>query len=138
MQDAPGTEFAWEAVVEIGETRSLGQGPLGERRIVPILGGRVEGPALRGRVLPGGADRQLVRPDGVRHLDALYEVEAEDGSVITVRNRVTIAGDYRRSYLQVQAPAGPHGWLNDVVLVGTLESLRPTQDAVRIRVYKLT
>ncbi len=85
-------------------------GAAGHRFIVPILGGEFEGPRLCGRVRPGGADRQLLRPDGVRELDALYELEADDGAVLTVRNRVLIddaapQGRYARSVLQVLAPA---------------------------------
>ena len=121
---------------------SLGQGPRGERFIVPILGGRFEGPRLRGTVLPGGADRQLLRADGVKELDALYELQTDDGAVITVRNRVLIdenatPGRYARSVLQLSAPAGPHDWLNRRVFVGTLHSLRPARAAVCIRVYEL-
>lgn len=134
--------FAWEALVDIGERQSLGHGPLGERFIVPILGGRFEGPRLRGTVLPGGADRQLLRADGVKELDALYELQTDDGVVITVRNRVLIdesatPGRYARSVLQLSAPAGPHDWLNRRVFVGTLHSQRPARAAVCIRVYEL-
>lgn len=139
---APEARLAWEAQVDIGERQSLGQGPLGERFIVPILGGRFEGPRLRGTVLPGGADRQLLRADGVKELDALYELQTDDGAVITVRNRVLIdesatPGRYARSVLQLSAPAGPHDWLNRRVFVGTLHSLRPARAAVCIRVYEL-
>lgn len=139
---APEARLAWEAQVDIGERQSLGQGPRGERFIVPILGGRFEGPRLRGTVLPGGADRQLLRADGVKELDALYELQTDDGAVITVRNRVlidesAIPGRYARSVLQLSAPAGPHDWLNRRVFVGTLHSLRPARAAVCIRVYEL-
>ncbi|WP_256861404.1 DUF3237 domain-containing protein [Hydrogenophaga sp. H7] len=100
------------------------------------------GPRLRGTVLPGGADRQLLRADGVKELDALYELQTDDGAVITVRNRVLIdesatPGRYARSVLQLSAPAGPHDWLNRRVFVGTLHSLRPARAAVCIRVYEL-
>lgn len=138
----PEARFAYEAQVDIGERQSLGQGPLGERFIVPILGGHFEGPRLRGTVLPGGADRQLLRPDGIKELDALYEMLTDDGAVITVRNRVLIdeavtPERYARSVLQLSAPAGPHDWLNRRVFVGTLHSLRPARVAVCIRVYEL-
>jgi hypothetical protein len=138
----PRTEFVYEAIFDLAPTMMLGEGPLGERRIVPILGGRFEGPRLRGTVLPGGADRQLVRKDGVRKLDALYELQTEDGAVITVRNQVTIdpgqggGPEYRFSTLELTAPEGPHGWLNRRVFVGTLHSLRPAPQ-VLIRVYQL-
>ena len=57
-------------IVDLHPTLLLGQAPLGERRMIPIAGGTFEGPGLRGKVLPGGADRQLWRRDSVRELDA--------------------------------------------------------------------
>lgn len=139
---SPALQLAWTAEVDIGERQALGPGPMGARFLVPILGGHFTGPCLRGCVLPGGADRQWQRPDGVRELDALYEMQADDGSLITVRNRVLVEGDdpatrYARSVVQVRVPQGPHDWLNRRVLIGTLESLRPARAAVRVGVYVL-
>ena len=137
----PRTELVYEAVVDLAPTLQLGQSPLGERRMVPITGGSFSGPRLSGKVLPGGADRQLVRADGARQLDALYEMQTNDGAIITVHNRVLVrpskeGPEYRFSHVNITAPAGPHGWLNDYVFVGTLHSLRPSP-AVLIRVYRL-
>jgi hypothetical protein len=133
---------AWIAEVDIGERQTLGDGPNGARFIVPILGGRFQGPRLGGQVLPGGADRQWLRPDGVRELDALYEMRADDGCLITVRNRVLVDGDdlatrYARSVVQVRVAQGPHDWLNRRVFVGSLQSLRPARAAVQVSVYVL-
>ena len=62
-------EFLAKLHVDVGELVTMGQAPLGERRVVPILGGRFEGPAIRGEVLPG-ADWQIGRADGVLDIDA--------------------------------------------------------------------
>ncbi len=137
----PRSEFVWEALVELAPALAMGEGPLGERRMVPITGGVFAGPRIRGRVLPGGADRQLVRRDGVRRLEALYEMQAEDGAIITVLNKVVVAPvpgaeEYRFSTIEVTAPEGPHAWLNRLAFVGTLHSLRPRL-AVLVRVYSL-
>src|SRR5947207_15776592 len=70
---------------ELGEIRSFGQTPYGERRVIDILGGRVEGPRLKGKILPG-ADWQIVRPDGVTDLTARYGIETDDGARIFVRS----------------------------------------------------
>jgi hypothetical protein len=139
---APRTEFVYEAIVDIAPLVALGDSPLGERRIVPIVGGSFAGPEMRGKVLAGGADRQLVRKDGARQLDALYEMQADDGAIITVRNRVLIhdpAGGNRYAFstVDITAPEGKYGWLNRLVFVGTLQSLQPERAAVSIRVYKL-
>jgi hypothetical protein len=136
----PTLQPAWEAVVDIGPRRSLGRSPLGERFIIDILGGSFEGPRLKGLVLPGGADRQLLRPDGAKLLDALYEMQTDDGHVLTVHNQVVIDeaapdGRYARSTVRVTAPAGPHEWLNRRVFVGTLQGLMPERQAVRIGVF---
>ena len=93
-------------------------------------------------MLAGGADRQLIRTDGVRQLDALYDMQTHDGAILTVRNRVLIdqpaqGARYARSVIELSAPDGPYAWLNRLVIVGTLESMRPQRQAVRIRAYKL-
>jgi len=70
---------------ELADIRSFGQTPYGERRVIDILGGRVEGPRLKGKILPG-ADWQIVRPDGVTDLTARYGIETDDGARILVRS----------------------------------------------------
>ena len=69
---------------ELAEMLPLGQTPYGERRIINILGGRVEGPRLNGRILPGGADWQIIRSDGVADLNARYTIETDAGARILV------------------------------------------------------
>lgn len=139
---APRSEFLYEAIVDIAPRETLGRGPLGERFIVPITGGSFAGPRLRGTVLAGGADRQLLRADGIRELDAFYEMRVDDGTVLTVRNRAIIDAPadgprYAFSRLVLTAPEGPHAWLNRRLLVGTVDTLQPRRMAVRIRVYQL-
>ena len=69
---------------ELEAIMSLGQTPLGERRIINILGGPVRGPRLNGRVLPGGADWQIIRADGVADIQARYTIESDAGARILV------------------------------------------------------
>ena len=42
---------------ELADILQFGQTPIGERRVINIVGGTVEG-RLKGRILPGGADWQ--------------------------------------------------------------------------------
>lgn len=84
---SPELEFAFEAIAEIGAPQDVGITPHGRRRIIPVLGGRFEGPRIRGRILPGGADWQILRPDGTAELDARYTLETDRGSLIYVSNR---------------------------------------------------
>jgi hypothetical protein len=138
----PQTRFVFEAIVDIAAAEDMGQGPVGGRRIVPILGGTFAGPRVRGKVRPGGADRQLIRADGVRQLHALYELETDDGALLTISNRVLIdepkgAPRYAFSQIEITAPSEKYGWLNRRVFVGTLASLKPQRQAVRIQVFEL-
>src|SRR5215510_8968972 len=62
--------------------QKLGAVPHGTRVIAPITSGAFEGPRLRGRVLPGGGDWTLLRPDGVLELDLRITLETADGAMI--------------------------------------------------------
>jgi hypothetical protein len=72
--------------VSVGPAAVVGEGPRGLRRIIPILGGSFSGPRLSGKVLGGGADWQVLRPDGVAEIEARYTLETGDGALIYVRN----------------------------------------------------
>ena len=66
---------------------TLGSTPYGERRLIGITGGSVTGPKLTGRILPGGADWQIVRSDGAADIQARYVIEAAGGAHIMVESK---------------------------------------------------
>lgn len=71
--------------VEVGEIVSLGATPTGERRVVAITGGSFDSEeGWRGTVLPGGADWQLLRSDGVLEVDARYVLQDVKGHRVQV------------------------------------------------------
>jgi len=72
--------------VEIGTPMVVGATAQGLRRVIPITGGTVEGPRLSGRILPGGADFQIIREDGLAELHARYVIEASSGALVYVEN----------------------------------------------------
>jgi hypothetical protein len=84
---APELQLAFEARVQVGPPMELGAVAHGRRRIVPILGGVFEGPAIKGVVLAGGADWQVIRGDGVAELDTRYTLQTDAGSLVYVQNR---------------------------------------------------
>ena len=57
------------------------------KRQIPILGGEVRGRDWTARVLPGGADFQLILSPRVSELDARYVLETDAGDLIYVHNR---------------------------------------------------
>jgi hypothetical protein len=130
------TEFAYEAIVEIGACVDIGATPHGARRTIPITGGTFEGPAIKGVVLPGGADWQTDRPDGTTELNALYSMRCDDGTVIVVHNSGIASGGYLRTTTRFDAPAGPHDWLNKAQFVGSV-SAGPRPGTVTIRIFRV-
>jgi Protein of unknown function (DUF3237) len=148
----PELTFAIELRVQVGAPMDVGPIPGGRRRIVPILGGTFEGPGLKGRVLAGGADWQIVRADGLGELDTRYTLETDDGKLIYVQNvgirhaspEVTaklMAGEvvdpslvYFRTVPKFETSAPELAWLMRSIFVGTGE--RYPADVV-IRFWKL-
>ena len=84
----PALEFVFELRAEVADPLVVGELPTGQtRRIIDILGGTFEGPKIRGRLRPGGADWQLIRRgDGFTEVDARYTLETESGQLIYVTN----------------------------------------------------
>ena len=128
-QPAPLTStFVLSLRVDVAAPIRIGPSDLGERQYIPITGGAFEGfgPAegLVGRVLPGGADWQLQRPDGVTEVEAQYALETDAGEVIVVRNAGLVDSTGARPSVRTtprfQAPEGRLGWLNRSIFVGTV------------------
>ncbi len=105
--------------------------------MIPITGGSFRGEKLSGRILPGGADWQVIRADGVAELDARYTLETSDGALIYVRNfgyrrgppdvlRRLAAGEpvdpslyYMRTTPRFETGAQRYDWLNATICVAT-------------------
>ena len=135
----PQLEFLMRLAVDVGEVASMGAGPLGERRIVCILGGTFEGPELRGEVLAGGADWQIVRRDGVLDLDARYALKEQRGGLVRVTSQgyrhgppdvlaalargdpVDPAKYFFRTVMRFETGASGLEWLNQTLALATAE-----------------
>lgn len=120
-QVVPQLEFVMQLRVTIGQAYSVGETAHGRRVVIPITGGAFEGPRLRGSVVSGGADYQLVRQDMQRtELEAIYDIRTDDGTHIHVRNRGLISdgGSYFRTAPHFETDAtGPYAWLNNAIFV---------------------
>ena len=141
-----------KAEITLAAPQELGDSPLGRRRIINITGGRFSGERLAGRVLPGGADWQVIRPDGVADLDARYTLQTNDGALIYVRNhgyrhgpadviRKLAAGEavdpslyYMRATPLFETGDARYAWLNRIICVAT-GARRPS--AVELEVFEV-
>lgn len=148
----PELEFVCEIQARVAAPVVVGQTPAGLRRIVDIIDGAVQGPLLRGSIMPGGADWQILRSDGVAELHAHYVLKTHDGVLIQVRNRGLRHGPeevlrriaegghadpseyYFRAAPVFEAPAGPYEWLNRNIFVATAERAATT---VTLRIFRM-
>jgi hypothetical protein len=85
--DPPPLEYFADLSVLVGQPQEVGPTVHGLRRLIPILGGEVQGQDWSGRVLPGGADFQLILNPRMAELDARYVIETDGGDLIHVQNR---------------------------------------------------
>ena len=81
----PGLEQAFEVTATLGPLEDHGTTRVGHRRVVPIAGGRVTG-LIDAVILPGGADWQVIRPDGTIEVAARYTIRSAAGSLVYVQN----------------------------------------------------
>lgn len=142
----------FELRVRVGEAYELGEFDGERRRMIPILGGELDGPGGSGVVLPGGADWQTLAPDGLTRLHARYAIRMSDGDIVEVNNRGVrrvsadaatriasgLAVDPSEHYFLTtpvfEAPHGRHRWLREHVFLA--KGLR-FPDRVHIQVFRI-
>jgi hypothetical protein len=83
----PALQFFADLSVRVDRPQEVGVTLHGQRRVIPILGGEVQGQGWTARVLPGGADFQLILNPRMAELDARYAIETDGGDLIFVQNR---------------------------------------------------
>ena len=146
------TEFAFKAEVLVDKIMDLGATQHGNRRIIPITGGTFDGPSIKGTIVPGGADWQIIRGDGVAELEARYTLRTDDGALVYVVNRGYRHGPpevmqrlakgehvdpkeyYFRATPTFETSAQKYNWLNKYVFVAAGER-KP--NSVIIDFYKI-
>ena len=137
---------------ELADILPLGSTPYGERRIINILGGRVEGARLNGRILSGGADWQIIRSDGAADLRARYTIETVAGARILVSSDGLRHGPpdviarlargepvdpslyYFRTAMRFETGDPDAAWLNKIIAIG--QGIREAR-AVRLDVFEV-
>ena len=149
----PDLHLLYSSIISVDEPMLIGISGHGERRIIDIKGGTFSGPRLQGRVLPGGADWQVIRNDGIIEVEARYTLETHDGAKIYIKNPGLRHGPkevmerlasgknvdpkeyYFRSTPRFETGAEEYKWLNGIIAVAVGE--RRAQQ-VLITVYELS
>ena len=148
----PGLERAFDVVVRLGPVDDYGVTRTGHRRVIPIVGGEISG-GLDAVILPGGADWQLVRPDGALEIDGRYSARTPGGALLYlqvsgVRSgppsvlEALLAGDdvdpsayYFRTAISIETSAPEHAGLEHAVFIASCIREAAT---VRYTAYRVT
>lgn len=148
----PRLKFFADLRVEVGAPQQVGQTVHGLRRLIPITGGTATGDGWSARVLPGGADFQLIVNDRLSELDARYMLETDAGDFIYVQNRAVRSGPpeliarlvrgepvdpaqiYFRCSPSFETAAPALSWMGERMFVGTGARY---PDAVAMRFFEL-
>jgi Protein of unknown function (DUF3237) len=80
----PALEHAFDVRARLGPLEDHGMTRAGHRRVVPIIDGQVTG-LFEAEILPGGADWQVVRPDGAIEIDARYSARTPAGEFVYIQ-----------------------------------------------------
>ena len=103
--------------------QDIGATPRGTRVTFPITGGSFEGERLRGKVLPGGDDWTVKRPDGVVELDLRVTLQTDDGAYIHmtfegIRDDRATPAPYFRTVPRFETSEPKYAFLNRLLAVG--------------------
>jgi hypothetical protein len=133
----PELKFFADLSVQVDKPQEVGATVHGQRRIIPILGGDVQGDGWTARVLRGGADFQMIVNQSLAELDARYVLETDAGDMIFVQNRAVrtaspdvmsrlIRGEkvdpqlvYFRCTPQFETASKSLSWISERLFIGT-------------------
>ena len=136
MLPQPTLRHVADLTIKLDTIVEMGQGQGGTRRIIPIIGGQVSGPAFSGEIMNVGADWQTIFASGLAELDTRYAFRTDDGAVIEIRNfgyrhgpanvmQKVAAGEdvgpsqyYMRTHARLETGHPDYQWVNNTLFVG--------------------
>jgi hypothetical protein len=148
----PELKFFADVAVRVAAAHEVGAGVHGQRRVIPILSGEATGDGWRARILPGGADFQLIVNDQLAELDARYVLELDGGDLVYVQNTAVRSGPpelmaklvrgepvpteaiYFRCFPRFETASPALAWISRRLFVGT-GARHP--DSVHMRFFEL-
>jgi hypothetical protein len=121
----PAFEYLGTLRAETGTRTVVDNGPQGTRTIVQILGGRFEGPRLKGTVQAPAGDWITNRADGTYRLDVRLTLRTDDGALILVSyngvGHTTSSGASLRTAPLFETGDPRYVWLTRLQAVGVGE-----------------
>lgn len=146
----PKLEYLMTFHADLKEPVAVGKGSFGTRVIYDVTGGNFEGPRMKGKILPSGADWILIGDDGIGRLDVRATFETDDGALIYVQyfgvldlqaasggdgiNETKFGDIYFMTQPRMETGDERYQWVNQLVVVGQGRTLK---NAVEYRLYSV-
>ncbi|MEM8784664.1 MAG: DUF3237 domain-containing protein [Pseudomonadota bacterium] len=149
-------ELLFEMHADLQAPVDLGQTPEATRAVVYVTGGYLQGPKIRGEVLPGGGDWLRARSDGSMALDVRACAKLDDGSILYMTyggrivmnnpadapkfldfgnaHKIDTSSYYFRTQPIFEIASEKYDWLNRIVAVGVG---LPGHGGVNYKVYMI-
>jgi hypothetical protein len=136
--------FSYHA--DLKEPQQIGKAQFGTRLIFDVVGGTLEGPDIKGTILPSGGDWILVDDKGVGRLDVRATIQTDDGALIYIQYFGILVLDgntapetqfgerYFMTQPRFETSSERYDWLNRIVAVAEGRRL---PNAVEYNVYKV-
>ena len=118
---------------------------VGKRLVVPVTGGTLQGPKVKGEFVEPSGDWLIPMPDGTLRLDARESIKADDGEIlflelggVVVTNKelldrfskgevLTPKDEYFITAGTIATTSKKYDWLNHVQLIGKMISVQSTK-----------
>lgn len=104
--------------MQLPPAHSIGETPVGERRVFTVSGGTFRGERLNGEVLPdGSSDLLLKRVDEAFQQDARILLRTDDQALIIMTYRGVRHDEYFRTCPFFETGAIRYSWLNKILAI---------------------
>jgi hypothetical protein len=147
------SHLLFDISITLHPIQEIGKTPAGERRVIPVSGGRFNGERLNGVILPhAGSDLLLLRADGSFQQDVRLTLRTDDGALILMTYRgvrhsspdvsqriargesIAPSNYYLRIAPFFETAAPDYSWLNTILSVGVGER---QPNGARYEVYEI-
>lgn len=108
-------KLVFEANMQLDMVYNVGKTPFGQRQVLVVKGGTIEGEKIKGSVMSGGLDFQLDISNGVTEIEQILVFRTNDGTYIYLRSAGTgVNSSDLRIVPDIEAPRnGNYNWINN-------------------------
>lgn len=129
-----------EATLRLGDTHEFGETQYGMRRLLDVVGGSFEGSRVKGTVLTGGLQLELILANDAMEYEQIDIWRTDDGSPVLLRSCgfAPSGANVTRFIPDFEAPnSSSHAWLNTGKFAG-VRTVDEAEGTVHLAIYDIS